>query len=105
MSQFGSVLAGADEVILTEVYAAGETPIPGATSEVLAEVIGQFGESPVHLVRSLDEVVTRVGQLAKRGDLVITFGAGSISGVAGRIFHHLQQRQRQDADFIEANYG
>ena len=105
MSQFGSVLAGADEVILTEVYAAGETPMPGATSEVLAEVIGQFSESPVHLVRSLDEVVTRVGQLAKRGDLVITFGAGSISGVAGRIFHHLQQRQRQDADFIEANYG
>ena len=105
MSQFGSVLAGADEVILTEVYAAGETPMPGATSEVLAEVIGQFSESPVHLVRSLDEVVTRVGQLAKRGDLVITFGAGSISGVAGRIFHHLQQRQRQDADVIEANYG
>jgi UDP-N-acetylmuramate--alanine ligase len=105
MSQFGSVLAGADEVILTEVYAAGETPMPGATSEVLAEVIGQFSESPVHLVRSLDEVVTRVGQLAKRGDLVITFGAGSISGVAGRIFHHLQQRQQQDADVIEANYG
>tara|TARA_B100000446_G_C10317813_1_gene257440 strand:+ start:32 stop:349 length:318 start_codon:yes stop_codon:yes gene_type:complete len=105
MSQFGSVLAGADEVILTEVYAAGETPMPGATSEVLAEVIGQFSESPVHLVRSLDEVVTRVGQLAKRGDLVITFGAGSISGVAGRIVHHLQQRQRQDADVIEANYG
>jgi len=92
MSEFGAALAAADEVVLTSIYAASEDPIPGITIEALAAAVNMVRSAPVHLVPKLDEVASRVADIAKPGDLVITLGAGSIGGLAATLVEELRRR-------------
>ena len=64
--------------MLTDIYAAGEDPIPGVTVEALAEAIAAPSRAACTWSRTLDEVVGAVVALAQPGDVVITLGAGSI---------------------------
>jgi UDP-N-acetylmuramate--alanine ligase len=89
LDRFGPALALADEIVLTDIYPAGEDPIPGATIEALAEEAGRAAPGRVHLVKSLADVPSRVAQLARPGDLVITLGAGSIGSAGPRILEEL----------------
>ena len=91
--EFGRALAGADEVVLTDVYSAGEAPIAGATVESIADAVRRETSGPVHVVKRLEDVAPAVAALARPGDLVITLGAGSIGTVAGRILTELERRQ------------
>ena len=92
MAEFGTALAPADEVVLTAIYAASEDPIPGVTVEALAAAVNQGRSTPVHVVPHLDAVAARVADLARPGDLVITLGAGSISGLATALISELERR-------------
>jgi UDP-N-acetylmuramate--alanine ligase len=92
MGEFGRALAGADEVVLTDIYPAGEAPIPGITVDVLVQSVRAMATCPVHLVRALDDLPAEVASLVKEGDLVITLGAGSIGGVGDRILDAIRQR-------------
>ena len=86
MADFGPALAAADEVVLTDIYPAGERPIPGATLDALANAVRQSVDPStcrVHVVPALDDLPRRVAALARSGDVVITLGAGSI-GTVGR---------------------
>ena len=94
LERFGQALADADEVILTEVYAASEAPIPGATAEAIAEVVRRLSSVPVRVVPSLDDIPDMVVADAQPGDVVVTLGAGSIGTVASRIVAGLQGRAR-----------
>jgi UDP-N-acetylmuramate--alanine ligase len=85
MPEFGVALAAADEVVVTDIYAAGEQPMPGVTVEALIESIRATAECPVHLVKRLEDLPAAVARLSRPGDLVVTLGAGSISGVADQI--------------------
>lgn len=89
LDRFGPALEGADAVILTDIYAAGEDPIPGVTLEALAEAIARGRSAPLHVVQSLDAVPAAVRRVARPGDVVITLGAGSVSGVVPRILQAL----------------
>jgi UDP-N-acetylmuramate--alanine ligase len=89
-AELGAALAGADEVVLTDVYAAGEAPIAGATVDAVAGAARAATDRPVHVVRRLDEVAVAVARLARPGDLVLTLGAGSIGTVADRILAELR---------------
>jgi UDP-N-acetylmuramate--alanine ligase len=89
MREFGRALGGADEVVLTDIYAAGEPPIEGVTVDALADAVRAATPRPLHVVRTLDELPARVAGLAQSGDLVITLGAGSINTVADRILSAL----------------
>jgi UDP-N-acetylmuramate--alanine ligase len=82
LEAFGPALAGADHIVLTDIYAAGEDPIPGATLERLASAIRASVRATVDVVPRLDEVVPAIVRVAQPGDVVITLGAGSISTVA-----------------------
>jgi UDP-N-acetylmuramate--alanine ligase len=86
---FGPALRGADEVVLTDIYAAGEEPIAGVTAEALAASIEGAGQR-VRLVKTLDEVVPAVLALVRPGDAVIMLGAGSIGSMPGRILEALR---------------
>lgn len=98
MTEFGLALAAADEVVLTDIYAASEDPIPGITVEALAEAVNRQRSAPVHVVPRLDEVASRVADLVRPGDLVITLGAGSIGGLATALVAELERRHgRQEA--------
>ncbi len=85
MSEFGGALAAADEVVLTDIYSAGETPIPGVTIEALTDSVRGTAGCPVHLVKRLDDLPGAVAGLSRPGDLVVTLGAGSIGSVGDRI--------------------
>jgi UDP-N-acetylmuramate--alanine ligase len=84
LGDFGPALSEADVVVLTDIYAAGEAPIPGATSEALAAAIRPHVRD-LRVVSGLADIPTLVRDLVREGDLVLTLGAGSIGGVGDRI--------------------
>jgi UDP-N-acetylmuramate--alanine ligase len=90
MPEFGAALGAADEVVLTDIYAAGEAPIDGVTVDALAEAVRAAAACPVHVVRALDELPAAVAGLARKGDLILTLGAGSIGTVGDRILERLR---------------
>jgi UDP-N-acetylmuramate--alanine ligase len=88
---FGTALGAADEIILTDVYAAGEAPIAGATAEAVAAEVRKTGR-PVRLVSALEDIPAAVAAAARPNDLVITLGAGSIGTMPERILAALADR-------------
>ena len=90
MDAFGPALAGAAHIVLTDIYGAGEEPIPGATLEALAAAVRRSVTAPVDVVPPLDEVAGAIARIARPGDLVIVLGAGSIGSVADRLVQLLQ---------------
>ena len=92
MAEFGVALAEANEVVLTDIYAASEDPIPGVTVEALAAAVNKARPTPVHVVPRLADVAARVADVARPGDLVITLGAGSIAGLATQLIAELERR-------------
>jgi UDP-N-acetylmuramate--alanine ligase len=90
--RFGPSLVGADEIVLTDIYSAGEDPIPGVTIEALAEEVTRSSGAPVHLVKDIAAVPSAVATLARRGDAVITLGAGSIGAASDEIVAELKKR-------------
>jgi UDP-N-acetylmuramate--alanine ligase len=95
LNEFGPALKDADEIVLTDIYAAGEEPIRGVTLDVLANAVRGGSHRPVHVARTLDEVVTTVTQLAKPGDAILTLGAGSIGTVPARLLAALAMEGRR----------
>jgi UDP-N-acetylmuramate--alanine ligase len=90
MDAFGPALAAADHVVLTDIYAAGEDPIPGVTLETLGAAVRRSVTVPVDLVPRLDDVVPALVRVARPGDIVITLGAGSIGTVPDRLVEALK---------------
>jgi UDP-N-acetylmuramate--alanine ligase len=94
LDAFGPALSGADHVVLTDIYAAGEDPIPGATLDALAASIRRSVHGTVDVVPRLDDVVPAIVRVAQPGDLVITLGAGSIGTLPERLVEALEKRDR-----------
>ena len=92
MDAFGPALAGADYVVLTDIYAAGEEPIPGITVDALAERLRTQITVPVDVVPSLAGVAPAIARIVRAGDMVITLGAGSIATVAESLLSLLEQQ-------------
>jgi UDP-N-acetylmuramate--alanine ligase len=91
LEAFGEALGAADEIILTDIYGAGEAPIAGATVEAVEAVVRKTGR-PVRLVKVLDDLPAAVAAAARPNDLVITLGAGSIGTIPDRILEALRAR-------------
>src|SRR5204862_6828442 len=68
----GPALAAAHHVVLTDIYAAGEDPIPGATLDVLAASVRRAVAAPVDVAATLDDLVAAVVRVARPGDVVMT---------------------------------
>ena len=97
MGEFGRALAGADEIVLTDIYPAGEPAIAGITIDALAQAVRKTAACPVHLIRTLDQLPESVAALAREGDLVITLGAGSIGGIGDRILDAIRRGPAREA--------
>jgi UDP-N-acetylmuramate--alanine ligase len=86
LGEFGTALGAADEVVITDIYPAGEPPIAGITAGSIVDAVRAAGATcPVHTVPNLADLPAHVAGIARAGDLVITLGAGSIGAVADRI--------------------
>jgi UDP-N-acetylmuramate--alanine ligase len=92
LDRFGPALKGADVVVLTDIYAAGEDPVPGVTLDALAEAIRRDVSVPLHLVEDVRDVPSAVARLVRPGDVVITLGAGSIGAASEAILAELRKR-------------
>lgn len=83
LDAFAASLDAADQVVLTDIYAAGEAPIAGASIERLEEALrARRPGRPVLLHKPLAGLAERLAADARPGDLIITLGAGSITHVS-----------------------
>ena len=73
--------AGADAVVVTDVYAAGEKPLPGVTGALVADAARSAGAAVTYVPHRSQLAATVAGILAE-GDLLLTLGAGDITGLA-----------------------
>jgi UDP-N-acetylmuramate--alanine ligase len=85
MDAFGPALREADEIVLTDIYAASEEPIAGVTVDALADSIRRGSGRPVHVARQLDDVIPALVRIVRPGDAVLTLGAGSIGSLPSRL--------------------
>jgi UDP-N-acetylmuramate--alanine ligase len=92
LDDFGPAFTAADRIVLTDIYAAGEPPIPGATIDALAASVRQSVPAPVDVVPQLEDLPAAVAAIARPGDLVLTLGAGSIGSVGDRILEVLRAK-------------
>jgi UDP-N-acetylmuramate--alanine ligase len=76
----------ADVLLLTDVYAAGESPIEGADSAHLAEAIRAHGHRDVTLVPKVDDLVDVLCERARPGDVIMTMGAGNITRIGRALY-------------------
>lgn len=81
---FVKVLSGADAVLLTEVYSAGEAPIVAADTRSLIRAVRVAGKVEPIFVETTDELPQAIMNIAHADDVVIVMGAGSIGQVAAK---------------------
>ena len=78
--EFADVFCAADVVVVTDVYAAGEQPVPGVTGKLVADAVSSaHPELKVVYVADRDALAARVSEQLRSGDLCITLGAGDLT--------------------------
>ena len=82
---FVRVLSTADAVLLAEVYPAGEAPIVAADARSLARAMRVTGKVEPVFVEDIAQMAAAIRRVAQDGDVVLTMGAGSISGVPAQL--------------------
>ena len=82
---FVKVMGTADAVLLTEVYAAGESPVVAADGRALARALRVAGRVDPVFVDDVADLPATIVQQARGGDVVITMGAGTIGAVPVRV--------------------
>jgi UDP-N-acetylmuramate--alanine ligase len=82
--EFGEALSLADEVVVMEVYSAGEDPLPGASGAAIAAAV-KLPNSQAVFEPSWSAVAERLVERARPGDLVMTLGAGDITMIGPEV--------------------
>ena len=88
-AEFGAALSNADEVLVLDVYAAREDPEPGVSGRLVSDAVPGRGAM---FVPDRAAVPGVIAGLAKPGDLVLTMGAGDVTGLGPQIVAALQDR-------------
>ncbi|MDQ3991190.1 MAG: UDP-N-acetylmuramate--L-alanine ligase [Actinomycetota bacterium] len=91
--ELGESLAGADVAVVTDVYAAGELPIPGISGKLLVEALVEArpGMRAVYLPRRADVTPFLLGEV-RASDLVLTLGAGDVTMVPDEVLAGMEGR-------------
>lgn len=88
-NEFGSAFSSADLLILTDIYAAGERPIPGIDGEVIKEEVEkQTGQNVVY-IKDKERIARYLSEVTEPGDLIITMGAGDVYRVGEELIEIL----------------
>ena len=91
--ELGRTLAGADVAVVTDVYAAGEDPIPGVSGELVAEALREAAPGrPVAYLPHRADVISFLLREVGEGDLVLTLGAGDVTTVADEVLRRSEGR-------------
>jgi len=90
---FVKVIAQADAVLLTEVYAAGEAPIVAADGRSLARALRVAGKIEPVFVEHVADLPQAIADNVKTGDVVLCMGAGSIGAVSAKVVDLLSNKE------------
>ena len=88
--EFLTAFEGADRLILTDIYAAGEDPMEGVSSEALYQAIKRKGHMEVQFIPDKDQLVKQLAGKLNPGDIALTLGAGDIYKVGDAIVEALK---------------
>ena len=75
---FGRSFLNSDVFICTDVYPAREKPIEGVTGELIANITKKYGHKNVIYVQNKTDIPKKLMEIKKKGDIVVTMGAGDI---------------------------
>ncbi len=92
LDDFATAFRDADSVLVLDIYAASEKPIPGITAELLADRITEEGGQEALYARSFEQAAELITHAAGPGDMILTLGAGSIWQLAPQVLQQLQMR-------------
>ncbi len=95
--EFGLALARADHLFITEIYPAGEAPIPGVTSALIVRSAAEAGRKPRHS-KDPEEIIQEVLALAAPGDLVLSMGAGDVYKIGLELLRRLRYKDPEKKD-------
>jgi UDP-N-acetylmuramate--alanine ligase len=91
--EFLSAFEGADRLVLTEIYAAGEDPLEGVSSEALYQAMKRKGHMEVALVSDKAQIVEQLAVKLAPGDIALTLGAGDIYKIGEALLEKLGENQ------------
>lgn len=89
--EFATSFNQADALVLTEIYPAGEDPIPGVSGRSLYEEMVRFGHKDVRFVPDFRDIPARLMELVRPGDIVIVLGAGNINRIIPDLIRLLEK--------------
>ena len=92
-AQFAECFDGAEMVFITDIYAAGEEPIPDVSAETLLSRIRESSGVEAHYTASFDVLVEQIVERVKPGDMVLTLGAGDIYCVGELLIERLERNR------------
>jgi UDP-N-acetylmuramate--alanine ligase len=79
---FGGAFDEADVIVVTDIYGAGEAPVPGVSGRLVADAVRRARpEVEFHYVPSRTDLIAEVGALLRPGDLCLTLGAGDLTSL------------------------
>jgi UDP-N-acetylmuramate--alanine ligase len=93
--EFGDAFDGIDILIITSIYPAGEAKISGVDAGLIVEATKKTNPW-VEYIEGVEEVPSRVMEIIKEGDLVMTLGAGDVWKVSREVLNRLRDDKERD---------
>jgi len=92
-NDFVGAFVDADRVVVSDIYAASESPLPGITGEALAHAIRDAGHAQAFFGGSLDEIEEAWSNRFEPGELVLTLGAGDVVALGPKLLAAIEARR------------
>ncbi|MCI2051430.1 MAG: UDP-N-acetylmuramate--L-alanine ligase [Atopobiaceae bacterium] len=93
---FGTAFDKADVLLVMDVFSAGEMPIPGISGKTVANEVREHGHvGDVEYLPNRKELIERLVEIARPGDMVITQGAGDVTGMGPAFLKALAERDEK----------
>lgn len=89
LDEFSRAFTDADQLWITDIYAAGEAPIEGVSGQALAAAVAAAGHPNVRYAASFDSLVEELAAEAREGDLILALGAGHINQICEKMILRL----------------
>ena len=90
LEDFFTAFNEADKLVVMDIYAAGEKPIPGVSGQALYEGIKKYGHKDVLFLHDRQAIVDHMAGVLRKGDLMITLGAGDVWKIGEQVLEKLR---------------
>ncbi|OPZ75370.1 MAG: UDP-N-acetylmuramate--L-alanine ligase [Firmicutes bacterium ADurb.Bin456] len=92
--RFGDAFSDADEIIISDIYSAGERPIHGVSASTIVSAIEKHEGRDVVYLATRQEIVEYLAKTARPGDMIVTMGAGDIWCAGVELVSKLKERHK-----------